>query len=352
LGLIAAAGGLAAWLSWSALGSEPDPAKTLPLEPSSSDPGDPGAPEPLPEPAVELESGQASTSREELAPAPGDPPPFGDGTASPEGAIAVSVVGLQPGAQALVAASHWRDHPGAEAEIAAELLLPPGEARGLLFVGPGAYAVQARSGAWTSGVERAEVVEGEPAVEVELALVACARVRGNVLGARGDGVPDLEVHALDADDQVVSTTLTGFAGGFELACVPAGDWSLVVGAIDGPLLPPRRIAVGPDGCPPQELVLPSLGAFEVVVRDEAGAVVPELDLDAIGGDGGRLELRTDFGGRAASELALPGTWRVFADAGELGRGNAVFEVAEGERARAELVLRRRPVDPESVRRPR
>jgi hypothetical protein len=125
-----------------------------------------------------------------------------------------------------------------------------------------------------------------------------------------------------------------------MPCVPPGNWSLVVGMLEGPVLGPREVVVDPLGTAPGELVLPPLGAIEIAVQDEAGAPVPDLELSGQGGTGGRLELRTDFGGSASSELALPGLWRFFADAGPLGRGNAVLEVEAGGRAQATLTLRR------------
>jgi hypothetical protein len=175
-----------------------------------------------------------------------------------------------------------------------------------------------------------------------LTLSGCARLTGFVVRDSGDPVQDLAVHVIDGTGQLVDAGRTTTGGRFELPCVPLGSWWLVAGALEGPLLGPRQVLVHDGGTGLGNLELPPLGAVEILVRDEAGAPVPDLELSGLGGTGGRLALSTDFDGRAASELALPGTWRFFGDAGPLGRGNAVLEVEAGGRAQATLTLRRPP----------
>lgn len=240
-----------------------------------------------------------------------------------------------------VEASRWRLHPAAAAEVAGRLVIASGTDRGRLQLPPGSYALLARAAGWTSDVVRVDVEDTTYLRAVELAMSGCAALEGSVVDAAGLPVEDLTVHVIDEHGQLLDSATTSFGGGFELPCVPPGSHSLLIGVLEGPLIDPLELTVAPEGAALPDVVLPPLGAVEILVLDEAGAPVPDVELSGLGGTGGRLLLSTDFDGRAASELALPGTWRFFADSGALGRGNAVLEVEAGGRAQATLTLRRR-----------
>lgn len=271
-------------------------------------------------------------------------PPGGGGSEPPEPLhrtcrIEVEIVG-SPGRDAgetLVVASRWRGHAAAGAETLARISIPRGVDSGQLELPPGDYTVQASSSASVSEPVRATLTAESRGLRLQLTMVACAALRGSVSSASGDPVQDLPVHVLDGD-QVLGSTSSSITGGFELPCLPPGTWRVLAGPLRGPLLALDQVAVE-EQAQPIHLVLPALGGIEVIALDAHGAVVPDLELEAVGPEGRRMELRTDFEGRASSRLVLPGLWRVFGEAGRLGRGNAALEVEAGGTGRVELILR-------------
>jgi hypothetical protein len=299
------------------------------------------APLPQPEPAspglaqpaleVEPEQREPSTALEPVAPA--EPP---------RGTLVVVLTG--PGTKTAhaieVLVSDWRKHAGAVLEQRTRTYVPAGLLRTELQLPGGSYSVRAQAPGWASASVRADLGVRSPSAQVELRLVPSTSARGVVLQHDGSPAADVPVHVVDAADQWLATARTGHDGGYALDGLPALLGRLVVGSLAGPLVAPLEVDLSAPLLRVPDVTLAPTGRIAVEVRDEFGASVPDLALTAQSDSGVRLELASDASGLAVCAHVPPGAWRVFGDAGPLGRGNAVFEVAADAESRVELRLRR------------
>ncbi|MFG2575008.1 MFS transporter [Streptomyces sp. NPDC048481] len=74
------------------------------------------------------------------------------------------------------------------------------------------------------------VTVGEHPVELDIVLGGAGRLTGSVVTAGGDPVPDAAVTLTDARGEVVASARTGRDGGYLLAGLVAGDYTLAAGA--------------------------------------------------------------------------------------------------------------------------
>lgn len=74
------------------------------------------------------------------------------------------------------------------------------------------------------------VTVGEHPVELDIVLGGAGRLTGSVVTAGGDPVPDAAVALTDARGEVVASARTGRDGGYLLAGLVAGDYTLAAGA--------------------------------------------------------------------------------------------------------------------------
>ncbi len=262
--------------------------------------------------------------------------------APPRGTVVVRWSGLAPDSDESVEVlvSAWRTHPGAPSELRSRADAPASRGQVELQLPGGSYSVRAAAAGRTSSARRVDLDVRSPDAEVELLLEPCAVAQGALL--QHDGLPaaDIAVHVVDAAGQWLGSASSGPDGAYTLECVPPVAGRLLVGALAGPWIAPIDVDLSVVRLRVPDVTLPPMGRLVVEVRDEFGAFVPDLALGGLSDSSVRLELQTDARGIAACALVPPGTWRVFGDAGPLGRGNIAFEVTAGIESRVELRLRR------------
>lgn len=287
----------------------------------------------LQEPTVAVEPAQSerSTVAEPAAP-----------DASPRGTLVVVLSG--PGTRTAhaieVLVSDWRKHAGATLEVRERTHVPAGILRTERVLPGGSYSVRAQAPGWASASVRVDLDVRTPSAQVELRLEPSTSARGIVLQHDGQPAADVAVHVVDAAGQWLASTRTGDDGTYALDRLPALLGRLVVGSLAGPLAPPLDVDLSAPLLRVPDVTLAPMGRLAVEVRDELGAGVPRLALTGLCDSGARLELESDAGGLAVAAHVPPGAWRIFGDAGALGRGNVVFEVTAGAESRVELRLRR------------
>lgn len=206
---------------------------------------------------------------------------------------------------------------------------------------PGDFVVTAR----TSGARQLAsqpthtTVRAGASAFVELELAPSVRLRGFVRDEEGAVLEGIAV-ALARRGALEARAKTDAAGRFALAPLPAGEYELVLGDPEGPLVP-RSTLVLAENDGPRELVVPTPVPLRLRIIDDQGAPVAGASIEGTGKPGGRLEGVTDEEGRLAIERLPPGDYRVYARHAEHGRGNRALALERATSAyEFEIVLYR------------
>lgn len=210
------------------------------------------------------------------------------------------------------------------------------ERRFALELAPGRYGVRAEARGLTSIPEEVEIRPGAEA-RVTLTLVPPGVLAGSVADPSGNPVVGLPVVLLRS--KVAKTrTSTDALGRFALPPVIEGEYTLVLGDPAGAIIPPLAVQVRGSRSELELLTVPELGSVEVQVVDETGEPAPGARVNGTGDHGGSVEAESDSQGRATGEFLPAGMYRLFAAHPTQGRGNRVFELQPGEKARVEIRL--------------
>lgn len=263
-------------------------------------------------------------------------------SALPRGRVVVVIAAPLPeSAQRIELWVHaWRSHAGAAREVVQHTEVPAGTGRAEFSLPGGSFALHARANGRVSAVRRVDLDVRRPNAEVELELVPARALHGVVLSHDGLPAVDLPLHFIDGSGQWLASTASDPRGLYRFEGLPPVAGLVLVGALAGPLTSPLDVDLGQGDERAPDVALSPMGAVQIEVRDEFGAIVPALALSGVSDSSVRLELETDAWGIAASTFVPPGLWRVFADAGPLGRGNVACEVAAGAPTTVTLGLRR------------
>lgn len=212
-----------------------------------------------------------------------------DGTVVPRAALTlIDVTGAQIGR-------------GASAEDGRYALSTPGSGTYVLIAAAGGHQPQAVS-----------VTVGERPVELDLVLGGAGRLAGRVRTADGAAVVDATVTLTNAHGEVVATTRSGHEGGYAIAELVAGEYTLAVGA---PAFRPAAlpVAVRPSRETRQDVELAGGAVLKGTVR--AGGERCQVGVSLSGGWGRPVEdarvTLLDAGGNVVDTLTTPadGTFR-------------------------------------------
>lgn len=317
--------GLGGWY----LSSSPRPRGTPAAAPGSAAPAQP--PQELPAPAAETLVPAAEATRSTLATAQESAP----ARASARLVVRVTQTGSTRAGRVTITLVEDGGRAASEFELA------PERASLEIPCSPGDVKVSARGDGPPRVVSMTVHATLQPGASelVELVLAPEAVFAGALEDETGRALEGLALH-LRRRKEVLASATSDVAGRFRLAALPAGEYELVLGALEGPLRPPETVVLAPDD-PPRTLVLPVLLALGLRVVDADGHPVAGARLEGTGKPGGHLQGLSDADGRLRVEGLPPGDYRVFARHATLGRATRALVLdARTSADEHELVLHR------------
>lgn len=177
-------------------------------------------------------------------------------------------------------------------------------------------------------------------VFVVLQMERAAFVDGRVLDVDGAVVEGLAMTLELASTRERRTTTTDHLGFYRFDSVADGEYRLLVGPPDAPVLDPRTLAVRPPSLAIPTIEVPALESLRIRVVDAIGAPVEGARVRGSGADGGYVDGVTDARGEILTPLLPPGRYRLRSAVDDVGRGFLAFQLqALGETQEAVIELR-------------
>lgn len=177
-------------------------------------------------------------------------------------------------------------------------------------------------------------------VTLVLEPIGTGFVVGSVVDAEGLPVGGLAVSLSSARTGEVSSTTTDALGAYRFSAVRDGEYRLVVGALENPLVAPKELAFQAPTLTMRPIVAPPLCELEVRVLDVAGLVVADASVQGWSQSGGRIEGRTGPLGTLSARFLPPGEYTVVVTAGEQGRGRGRARLEPGTPGQVDVRLGR------------
>jgi hypothetical protein len=201
------------------------------------------------------------------------------------------------------------------------------------------YAVHAEAAGFNSLPVHVLLTEGSSEVFVTLLLSPAGFLDGAVLDAEGRGVEGLTVTLENEATRARTQTVTVASGAYLFERVLDGDYTILFGPPDAPLIPPRELSFQAPSLRFPDVQLPAVGELSVVVRDRGGRTLSDVRVTGFSEDGGSFVATSDLDGRATARNLPPGTFRVFASTDDgLESKPREIQVPAGDPQQIELVL--------------
>ncbi|QDU68261.1 carboxypeptidase-like regulatory domain-containing protein [Engelhardtia mirabilis] len=191
--------------------------------------------------------------------------------------------------------------------------------------------------------DRAPVVlsPGRENVYLVLHMERAAFVDGRVLDMDGSVVEGLQVTLEVPTTALRRTVDTDHAGFFRFDAVPDGDYRLLVGPPDAPVLDARTIEVRPPSVAIPTIQVPVLETVRILTVDAIGGPLAGVRVRGSGNNGGYVDVVTDSRGEALVPLLPAGTFRLRAAEEGLGRAFVAADVPDDGEVH-DIVLELRP----------
>jgi hypothetical protein len=210
------------------------------------------------------------------------------------------------------------------------------------------YSVRATAAGSNSQALDVLLVASSPAVFVTLAFAPAGFVEGRAQRADGTAAEGLAVTLERAGTGERLRAVCDVNGAWIVRDVPDGEYRVLYGTPEAPLVPPREIAFRAPSLRVTEVVLPPVGTLLLRVRDDVDALVPGAVVTGTSSAGGAFTATTDANGEARERYLVPGTWRIEArveaasGVAELERssGRVTFELQAGPEQECLLRIRR------------
>lgn len=183
------------------------------------------------------------------------------------------------------------------------------------------------------------LVKGSDSPFVSLELNARGYLEGVVLDEAGEAVGDLSVTLLSVSKQGDRTTRTDGAGRYLFDDLIDGEYQLVMGARNNPLVGPEDLAFQAPSLhyPPRRV--PKLGSVMLRAVDVNRRPIVGARVDGFAPDGGVMGGDSDSGGYCEVKNLVPGRYRLTVRGQGDAVGRAVCIVAPGARAEIEVIVR-------------
>jgi len=183
------------------------------------------------------------------------------------------------------------------------------------------------------------LVKGSESPFVSLELNARGYLEGVVLDEAGETVADLSVTLLSVSKQGDRTTRTDGAGRYLFDDLVDGEYQLLIGARNNPLVGPEDLAFQAPSLHYPLRRVPELGSLMVRVVDIDRRPIVGARVDGFAPDGGVLGGDSDSGGYCEVKNLVPGRYRLSVRGRGDAVGRAVCIVNSGTQAEIEVIVR-------------
>jgi len=205
----------------------------------------------------------------------------------------------------------------------------------------GGYLVRALANGLNDLPASVLLVRGSADQFVSLALRPSGFLDGSVLDAAGRPAEGLDVTLDSIATRSRATVTTDAAGGFLFRDVLDGEYELLFGRADSPLLPAERLVFKAPSLRFPTRTLPATGTLKLNVRDLQLRPQPRARISGSTSTGNSVDVFADHLGRATVRHALPGRYLLDATSEDGLEGHASFELAAGQELEIELLVRER-----------
>ena len=183
------------------------------------------------------------------------------------------------------------------------------------------------------------LVKGSESPFVSLELNARGYLEGVVLDETGEAVGDLSVTLLSVSKQGDRMTRTDGAGRYLFDDLVDGEYQLLIGARNNPLVGPEDLAFQAPSLHYPLRRVPKLGSVMVRVVDVNRRPIVGARVDGFAPDGGILSGDSDSGGYCEVKNLVPGRYRLSVRGQGDAVGRAVCIVTSGAQAEIEVIVR-------------
>lgn len=150
---------------------------------------------------------------------------------------------------------------------------------------------------------------------------------GFVVKDNGGPAEDLLVTLELTSGEARLETRTRPDGAYIFKDVPDGEYRILFGPSDGPLVPGRELAFEAPSLRFPKVELPPTVDIRVRTTDPGGKPVPDVTVSGFGSKAGRIELVTNAEGQAWARNLPPGRYRVQARDAEEHRARTTWEIS-------------------------
>lgn len=185
------------------------------------------------------------------------------------------------------------------------------------------------------------LVRGSPDQFVTLALRPSGLLDGSVLDAAGRPAEGLDVTLESIETHKRSTVTTDAAGFFLFRNVQDGEYELLFGRPDSPLLPAEKLAFRAPSLRFPTRTLPGTGTLKLTVVDLSLRPQPRARISGSAPGGSSVDVFADHLGRATSRHVLPGHYVLDVTSEDGLEGHASLDLAAGVELELQLLVRER-----------
>ena len=183
------------------------------------------------------------------------------------------------------------------------------------------------------------LVRGSEDQFVTIQLSATGSIDGGVLDSAGRPASDLAVTLESAATGERRTETTDAAGNFLFRSVRDGEYRILFGRPDSPLLPPQLLAFQAPSMRFPTRTLPPTGTLEIAAFDVRQRPIAGARISGSAAKGGAIDTETDATGAVRIRYLAPGEYRIDARTAEGLRGSSVVALADGREAAVRILLR-------------
>lgn len=203
----------------------------------------------------------------------------------------------------------------------------------------GGYGVRAQAQALNCLTVNVLLVKGAENQFVVLALSPAGFLQGSLLDADGRPAEGVPVTLEESGTHAQRTRETDAAGSYRFEDVTDGEYTLVFGRPEAPLLPPDTLAFRSPALTFPARTLPVTGDAQVFTRDEEGRALTDVAISGFSLHAGVIDAHSDTTGVALVRHLPAGRYRLHARLEDGRSGTAIAQIVAGEMTVVDIRLR-------------